>query len=345
MRYLITLSISLFLLGKSYAQDATNFKFKDGHELELSGRVYNSALNYHRLDSGECLSLPKRVRELARNSAGLKLEWRLAKFVQSWNMTPLVINGLDLYGMKNGSWQYVASARPTAADNSVLLVKNLDGELRDYKLYLPLYSEITQLRVGVNPEATLEKPSPNAGKQKRVVIYGSSITQGASASRPGMAYPSILSRKTGIEMINLGFSGSGKMEPEVVDILANIPADAYVLDCVPNPLPSEIKERAFVFIQRLRALKPNVPVIMVESIFRETGNWDSVLGERTRQQNLEFRNAYNKLKKENSRNLYYIESKDLIGNDHEATVDGTHLSDLGFTRIAETIMKQLKRAL
>jgi hypothetical protein len=178
-----------------------------------------------------------------------------------------------------------------------------------------------------------------------VVIYGSSITQGASASRPGVAYPSILSRKLGVETINLGFSGNGKMEIEVADLLAAIPADVYIMDCVPNPTPEEIKERSYPLIARLRNLKPEVPIIMMESIQRQAANWSSVAKTKLTAQNAEFRVTYDRLIREKQKGIYYIRSAELIGGDHEATTDGTHLSDLGFLRMADHVAKELKKRL
>ena len=84
-----------------------------------------------------------------------------------------------------------------------------------------------------------------------------------------MAYPAILSRRLNIETFNLGFSGSGKMELAMADVMASMDADVYILDCVPNPTPKEISERTIPFIKRLRQLKPGVPIIMIESIIRE----------------------------------------------------------------------------
>jgi len=144
-----------------------------------------------------------------------------------------------------------------------------------------------------------------------------------------------------IETFNLGFSGSGKMEIAIADVLAKIPADIYVLDCVPNALPQEIKERAFPLIEKLRKLKPHVPLLMVESVDRETGNWNAYIKNRVSQQNSEFKKAYINLVLKGYKNIYYISADQLMGDDHEATVDGTHLMDLGFMRISETISKKL----
>ncbi len=336
------------------AQQAAPVKYVDAADLTVIGRAASvGATQFQRIADPFLPQLPKRVAELSKNSAGIyiafqtnskriQVEWVLEKYISLWNMTPLAINGLDMYGLKGDKFQYVSSARPLSDTNSVVLIEGLSGEMTQYKLYLPLYASIKNIRIGVDSIAAIEKVAAQHLPQKKVVIYGSSITQGASASRPGMAYPSILSRRFNIETFNLGFSGSGKMEIALADVLAGMDADVYILDCVPNPTPAEIKERAVPFIKRLRQLKPGVPVMMVESVIREQSYWSSRRHNIVFSQNEEFRKAYEQLKKENFRDLYYITAANLLGDDHEATIDGTHVTDLGFTRMADEIGKTLK---
>lgn len=344
----------LFTSSKSFAQN--DFKYTDGHLLSLKGSFFASADDYNRLDSVQRLPLPARVQELAQNSSGLtinfetnaksiRVKWDLEKLLTIWNMTPVAINGLDLYAFENNKWQYVASARPTGEKNNVLMVDHLDGKSRKYRLHLPLYSKLTKLEIGVPDSSTIKAWTQPFTDERKVVIYGSSITQGASASRPGMAYPSIISREMGLEIFNLGFSGSGKMEFDIAKTLAKIPASVYVLDCVPNPSPQQIKERSYLFIKYLRSQKPKIPIIMVESVYRETAHWNNKTKSMVEQQNQEFKKTFDKLHAENPKDIYYIKSKELMGTDHEATVDGTHLTDLGFMRISATIIKYLKKAL
>ncbi len=336
------------------AQQAAPVKYVNAEELTVVGRAAGvGAGKFQRVADSFLPQLPKRVAELSKNSAGIyiafqtnskriQVQWVLEKYISLWNMTPLAINGLDMYGLKDDKFQYVSSARPLSDTNSVVLIEGLSGDMNQYKLYLPLYASIKSIRIGVDSTAVIEKVGTQNLPQKKVVIYGSSITQGASASRPGMAYPSILSRRFNIETFNLGFSGSGKMEIAMADVLASMDADVYILDCVPNPTPAEIRERALPFIKRLRQLKPFVPVIMIESVIREQANWSSRRHDIVFSQNEEFRKAYEQLKKENFRDLYYITAANLIGDDHDATIDGTHVTDLGFTRMADEIGKTLK---
>lgn len=336
------------------AQRDTSFRFVDATTLDVLGKATTVKRGkFHRVDSSVFNMLPKAVARLATNSAGIHIgfqtdsrsiraRWVLGKYNELSNMTPIAINGLDLYGWNGNGWQYVASARPGKDSNDVVIISNLDGKMRHYRLYLPLYSEVRSLAIGVNTNAEISKSEKEFIPSRKVVVYGSSITQGASASRPGMAWPSIVSRELGIETFNLGFSGSGKMELTLADVLASMDADVYVLDCVPNPSPQQIRERAVPFVQRLRKFKPDVPIIMIESIIREQAHWNHETGKRVHDQNKAFKEAYDKLKEEGYQGIHYISSTHLIGDDHEATIDGTHLTDLGFKRFSVIVSEALR---
>ncbi|GGK87895.1 hydrolase [Rufibacter glacialis] len=341
------------------AQDSTGVKYTYVNARDLSILGQSSTVRdsgFHRIDAAQRPSLPKAVAGLATNSAGIsvsfqtnsksiKLRWRLAKYNTLWNMTPAAVNGLDLYGWNGKEWQYMATARPSKEQNEHLVINNLDGQLRHYRVHLPLYAAAEEVHVGVETGSTLQKADARFLPTRKVVIYGSSITQGASASRPGMAYPAILSRQLNLDVYNLGFSGSGKMELALAEVLGQMDADVYVLDCVPNPSPEQIRERAVPFIKRLRELKPHTPILMVESVFRESTPWDQEKRQHDTRQNQEFRKAYEQLKQEKFKNLHYLPAKDLPDYDHEGTIDGSHLSDLGFTRVAPHVGKALKKIL
>jgi hypothetical protein len=339
------------------AQQEAPMRYVDGESLTLTGRWGAGKPNtYHRLDAAELTNLPENVKGLATNAAGLQLvfqtnsrsievKWTLEKYVSLWNMTPLAINGLDLYGWNGSNWQYVSSAKPSGISNSDTFIRNLDGSMRHYKVYLPLYAAVKHIEIGLEEKARIKAADKEYLPSQKVVIYGSSITQGASASRPGMAYPAIVSRDLNVETFNLGFSGAGKMEIEMADVLGRTPADLYVLDCVPNPSPEEITSRAVPFIKRLRQLQPDVPILLVESIFRENGHWDVKIKESVTRQNAAFQLAYQQLIKEGYKQLHYIPSSELTGHDHDATADGVHLSDLGQAKVAERVKQSISHIL
>ncbi|MGJ1237986.1 MULTISPECIES: SGNH/GDSL hydrolase family protein [Sphingobacterium] len=351
-------SISSLLLFYSL-QAQENIKYIPASELQIIGKAKKSSPIYERIPNDEKIDLPSAVQKLAKNSAGIAFlfetdsrfiaaKWQLESARYAANMTPIGHSGLDLYCLKDGKWQFVNVGKPLkdSTNNDHILINNMDNSLKQFMLYLPLYNTTTSIAVGVSTHAHIAIPrSPKIDPNKRIVIYGSSIVQGASASRPGMAYPAILQRELGVDVINLGFSGSAKMEKEVGEYVASVPADCYVLDCIPNPSPQEIEERIIPFIKQVRIKNPSTPIILVETVSRENGNFDLVLGKRVKQQNDNAKKGYDKLVKDGVKKIYYISSDELIGTDHEATTYGVHLSDLGFKRIANTIQKAILKAL
>ena len=174
------------------------------------------------------------------------------------------------------------------------------------------------------------------------MFYGTSITQGASAMRPGMAYSNILSRSLNIETINLGFSGNGKMEKELAEVLSEIDASCYVIDCGGNLTPQIARERTIPFIRYLKKQKPGVPVLLVEHLIFPTTRFVKETKLRIDSINNAFKTAYTTLKKEGMTGLYYLPAKDQIGDDGEATVDGAHLTDIGFMRMSKQMEQILK---
>lgn len=347
----------LLLLSATCAYAQENTSFTDARSLMITGKGLPTDPVYVRLDSIQTLPLTPAVKGLSKHSAGIavlfetnstyiRARWTLKNGLYYANITPIGHSGLDLYARRNGRWQWVGVGRPgdKTIQNEQVIISNMDTTLKQFLLYLPTYNQLTSLEIGVAPDALMRKPVKAAiDTTKKVVMYGSSILQGASASRPGMAYPAIISRRTGWDVVNLGFSGNGRMEFPVAELLATMPASCFVLDCIPNPSPAEIRERAYPFIKHLLTKRPEVPVLLIETVIRENGYWDQKVGEDTKLKNDAIRDAYTKLKAEGFKRLYYLPATDLVGHDHEATADGVHLSDLGFMRQAEIVLPILQK--
>ncbi|MBC9797427.1 SGNH/GDSL hydrolase family protein [Sinomicrobium weinanense] len=354
---IFSIALLLFITPYSMTGQEELVKYVNGNELTVSGiSKAGDPASFYRVDSTLLNGLPATVKKLAKNPAGaailfktdsrsIKVKWELEKYKIWWNMSPLTVNGMDLYGWNGSSWQYVASARPSGTENKATIIDHMDGQMRHYMMYLPLYSTLRSVSIGVEKDATIRKADPQFLPKRSIAIYGSSITQGASASRPGMAYPSIIGRAMQAEVYNFGFSGSGKMELGAADFVRESDADVYILDCVPNPSPEQIAFRTVPFVKRLRKSHPDTPVIMVESLFREHGHWDLKTGKRVTAQCRAFRDAYKQLVESGEKDIFYISNSKLIGDDHEATSDGTHLSDIGHHRIAQRLIKILRESI
>lgn len=327
--------------------------YTDARELTLIGKGNPCPEYYHRVDTAKYNGMPAAVKRLYTNPAGMaitfktnsntiKARWSMDKLSKNHgNMTPIAHSGLDLYIRLDDKWTYAGSAVPKGLDTETTIVSDMEDGEKECLLYLPLYNELKELKIGTSADSYV-KPLENPFKGK-IVVYGSSITQGSSASRPGMAYLSQIARRSGLSFINLGVSGSGKMEPEVARMVADMDADVYVMDCAANPSPEQITERTANFVKIIRDKHPDTPIVMIQSVVREGGTFNTKIRNRVEGQNKAFKEEYEKLVQSGTKNIYLIESINFLGGDHEGSVDGIHPTDLGFDRFLEVVEPQLLR--
>jgi hypothetical protein len=253
------------------------------------------------------------------------------------------VSGVDLYARDaDGKWKWVGVAKPTVREVKEEIVRGLAPGEREYAAYLPLYNGVEFLRIGVNPGSTFEGLAP---RPKPIVFYGTSITQGACASRPGMSHTAILGRRLDRPVVNLGFSGHGRMDAAVGDILAQVDAAAYVIDCLPNMHAAEVTARCVPLVERLRAARPETPIILVEDR-RLTNSWIVPDKDKAHTANhAALKTAFETLEKKGVKHLYYIPGDNLYGNDAEGATDASHASDLGFMRQADAFEPVIREAL
>lgn len=351
MKYYRIIAAVVFLFVSLCIVNAQNLVYTDAKNLMLTGKYIPTDNYYHRVDTAKYHTMPREVKRLFTNPAGMAVafrtnsntiaaRWALANSPRmASNMTSIAHSGLDLYIKSEGQWLYAGSGKPDNLSSKATLIEHMpDGE-KECLLYLPLYNELKELEIGIT-EGYYIMLMDNPFRRK-VAVYGSSITQGAAASRPGMAYLSQMGRKSGIEFINLGLSGNGKMETEVADMLAEIDADAFVLDCAANPSPQQILERTAYLVRKIREKHPSIPIIMIESVIRESGTFDTKIRNTVDNQNRNFETEYKRLIDSGIKDLYLIKSVDFLGTDHEGTVDGVHPNDLGFSRFLQVVEPQL----
>src|SRR5690606_10930892 len=211
-----------------------------------------------------------------------------------------------------------------------------------------LYDGVSSIEVGIDQDSYVKKPfNPIIDKSKPIIFYGTSITQGASASRPGLTYPALIQRKLNKEVINLGFSGNGRFEKEVARSFMKTTPQLVILDCTPNSSANTIRKNLPDLIEYIRSINDSVPILFIESIVRDFAHF-KVENEKTfgtltyiKNQNKALNEIYMEYKK-SFKHLYYMKSDDLIGNDNEATIDGTHFNDLGHYRAYKSLMEKIK---
>lgn len=338
-----TLTIGALFMNSLFAQEK-NVAY---HTLPIHGKYFDTPEPFHRVDTLKYNDMPASVKKLYTNSPGLFVtfksntatlfaKWCVTDKKQGLNLTSIANKGLDVY-IKNssGKWQYAGSKGSAKTCEEGKVLEELGTADKEFLVYLPLYDETKSIEIGVENGASFsELPNPF---KKNIIIYGSSIVHGASAGRPGMAYPAILSRRTGYNFINFGVSGNAKMEKEVVHMLADANPDVFILDCVPNSSPEQVTERTAYLVTYLRSKHPNTPIIMIPSVVRELGYFNQNWGKRNKMQNQNWKEEYSKLIAKGVKGLYYLESDNLLGDDHEGTTDGTHPNDLGFMRMADQI--------
>lgn len=342
---LFLLSVSLY--GKEASDPDT--LWVNGREMYLEGKGWeNTELFYDRLPLKAKGTVREPVWNLARNSAGLSLRfesdadtiyirWELtSKNLSMPHMPATGVSGIDLYMKNEGVWRFTGNGRPSSASFSIAAFKVPDTlkQKREFLLYLPLYNGIKDIQIGCRKNFTIYRIDRKTAGIKPAVFYGTSITQGGCASRPGLAFTSILSRKLDIPVINLGFSGNGQMEPEMAALVSELDASAFVIDCMRNMTTELVKQRAEQFISTIRSHHPEVPIILLE----ESDIRPVFPTERGKL----LYTIYSKMRAAGDINVYFFPGNDLLGNDSEGTVDGIHPNDLGFYRHAEVLRSMLE---
>lgn len=331
----------------------------DAKDLLVEGAGWGNAIaDYTRLpDKFESWVTPN-VWKLSRHSAGIAVhffvtgtsfieaKWILTENRYMAHMTPQAVNGLDLYVKLNDKWQWGGIAKPEKDGlEQKSLIRNgfLPEKTYECMLYLPLYTGISSLELGFSAESEVISAKENA--EKPLVFYGTSILHGCSASRAGMPFASMLGRYFDMPVVNLGFSGNGLMENYFADILSEIEASVYIIDCLPNMSrfsKEEITSRVLILVRNLRKKRPETPIVLVEDRTYTHPNLTGkpILNHRRLGQQA----AYDILKNELT-DLYYVEGDILLGDDNEAAVDGSHPSDLGMYRYYMALKPVIEKVL
>ncbi len=257
--------------------------------------------------------------------------------------------GFDLYRGRNPTAIHVGTAVPVPGKFEVecrITASGQPGKMYDWTLNLPNYGNVSSLEIGFAPEAAVEPPVPHTAKP--VLFYGSSITQGASASRPGLSYSARLCRALDAEQINLGFSGSARGEPAIAKLIASLDLSAFVMDYDHNaPTPEHLLNTHEPFFRIIREAKPELPVIMLsrpDFWSYDPGSDTHVLCVRRRSA---VRATYERAISAGDRHVYFVDGESLFGEEDrcECSVDGCHPNDLGFQRMYKTVLPVLRRAL
>ena len=253
------------------------------------------------------------------------------------------VSGVDLYGMTDGGWRWLATHLPKSQSIIARLVDRVEPGRRAYHLNLPLYNGVTSLEIGVPKDATFVPVAPR--EDKPILFYGTSITQGGCASRPGMSFTNILRRRLNRPVLNFGFSGNGKTELEVARFLVELDPAVFVLDTSANTMFDQLGPRTEAVVRLIRERHPATPVLLLDERRRDGFSLSPALAERHLAQARSLRRAYDNLVAAGVKNLHFRGGDDLTGSDEEGTVDGSHPTDLGMMRYADALEPVLRQLL
>lgn len=337
----------------------TQWKWTAADRLRVGGRAFDDrAATFDRLPARAEAEVRKQVWDLSRHSAGISVRFRTAatRIAVRWTLTDkrlamphmaaTGVSGVDLYVRHDERWRWLATGRPKALENRAVLARGIDPMEREFMLYLPLYNGTKSLEIGVPPETAIEPgAAPKHGRP--IVFYGTSITQGACASRPGMTHPAILGRRLDREVINLGFSGQGRMELALAKLIAEVDAAVYVVDCLPNLDGKKVEARLGPLVDAIRAKRPDTPIVLVEDRTYADGFLKKGRAMRNQKNRAALRAGIAKLRARGVTGLHTIDGETLLAKDGDSTVDGSHPTDLGFAQQAnafEPLLRQLLSA-
>lgn len=350
-RHIILSALLLCLTLASRAQWAW-------HNPQPGAYIHNQGWNE---DGGNYCRLPLRAKDKVRtalwnlscNSAGLTIRFKTdARNIQvkykvtgGFNMHHMPstgVSGVDLYrdadrGFCFGNYSFGDTVR-----YNYHIDRGGSNGAEAYTLYLPLYNGVSHLEIGV-PTGSDFTFTP-VSTEKPIVLYGTSIAQGACASRPGMAWGNIVSRSLDKPLINLGFSGNGKLEKEVLDFINEQDASVYILDCMANLTnitTDEIKVLVKKAVRQIRS-RHDAPILLVEhagysNAVTNQGQYDAYTHANDGQAM-----AYAELKKEGVKQLYYLPRKSLRMHP-DSWVDYVHPSDYGMMLQATAVEKMLRK--
>ena len=334
----------------------------------VSGRAWNVEIGktYARFPDRFKDKVSKSNWNLSRNSAGLsvrfvsnakKIQVRyVLAFEASFykNMAPLNHSGIDLYGTDaNGQQHWIGNHMgyrfPKEAGDTItitydhLAMPNFANRGTEFELFLPPYNTVHSLQIGVPEDATFSFLHTSA--ERPIVVYGTSIAQGASPSRPGLMWTTMLHRQLDYPVINLGFSGSAMMELPMFEIMGEIDARAYILDAIPNShsLGEEIYNRAVAGIKKIRE-KSDAPILMVEACGGSDTIYRPDIKDDFKAADAIYHRAYRDLQTQGVKNLYYLTQKE-IGMTEEGMIEGTHPNDIGNKLYADAVVPKVREML
>ena len=318
-----------FLLEGTEIADSLKESRYDRLPLSLKNVVREPVWNLSKSSAGMSI-------RFLSNTTSINVKWTVLNDNKMPHMPESGIKGVDLYFNNNGKFQYLNTAIPSGIESEFLLMQNMSSEMREYKMFLPLYDGLVSIEIGIDSDSQILKADKNMAKP--IIFYGTSITQGCCASRPGMAHTNIISRKLNVDVINFGFSGNGMMESPINELISESDPLLYVIECLPNMSSDQVTERTIPLVKTIREKHSKTPIILVENFIYDRSVLDMKDDEMITNKNKALRDEYIKLINSGYDYVYYVEGANANGDDYEGTNDTVHFNDLGYMRYADYLI-------
>ena len=292
-------------------------------------------------------ALPKGVKRQSRLPAGGRILLRCDTSKLGIKILPQNkgnLKGFDVY--IDGKFFRSTFAEEPKVETDLVLFKDLEKKEREIVIYLPYHQGVLIKAIGVDDNAKFSTPDHRYAKPLPVVFYGSSVCQGNGALKPGMTYPAKVCRDLNLDFVSLGFGGAGKAEPNVVDLVASIPACCYIFDLG----KSYGMQNATAFkkmLQTVRRSHPGAPLICLTPITSARELYSQAYANRSQHTRDVMREAVNEFIQSGEKGVILLEGTDLLGFDEHDGLsrDGVHPTDYGYSIIANKLLPALKRAL
>ena len=327
--------------------------------LRLQGFAWNTEDRiFRRMPPNTKGDIPEAVDYLATHSSGGQVHFktnsnRVAIAVKVKNASSMVHmpatgqSGCDLYLKLGSSFTYVNSTKYDLQKNeyNILVFEDPQRDMREFILNMPLYEEVLDLHIGFDEDAEVEEPSTLAW-DRPIIIYGTSITQGGCASRPGMSTPNILSRRLHCEWINLGFSGSGKGEPAMAHYVSQAHEDPslIILDYEANTRP--IGDTLPEFVEIIRSHHPQTPLLIISAPPNTKSLFKADVLQQANDENDYQRQLVEERRSKGDAHIHFLDGATAIRQQFaEATVDAIHPTDLGFLIMADHWEQKIRELL
>lgn len=314
--------------------------------------------NYHRLPDRAKGKVRDAVWNLSCHSSGLSvrfisdaeritIRYQVSGGLSMPHMPSTGVSGIDMYRKTEGGEQ-ICYGKYSFKDTicyeyeiTSILDKSTKGE---FEIFLPLYNEVKWMEIGVEENSFFEFIPVEMIKP--IVVYGTSIAQGACASRPAMAWGNIIHRKINRPLINLGFSGNGRLEAEVIDFINELDAEIYIIDCMPNMngyTSEKVQSLVEEAVKQIRQ-KHESPILLVEHAGYSNSKTNLDRDKSYISHNKGLREAYKSLISKNVIGLFYLSNEELNFH-YDSWVDYVHPSDYGMIQQANALLNKLEEIL